>query len=392
MNIPEELKIAYAKRWPADAKHPFVTTFAPGRVEILGNHTDYNDGFVLTAAIEQKTWFVGKVTGDNKISLIAHDLQESLECSYDDLPELKKGHWGSYLIGLLKIVGEKFPLRKGFRVIFGGNVPFAAGCSSSASLEAGFLYFIKTIEQLSLSTKEMALICQKAENEYAGVPCGLMDQWSVMHGKKNELIFFDCRKLETQTVKVNQSEFSLLIINTNIKHTLVDSLYRKRREECTSAVKKCQENGFKMTHLRDLKTEDLPLIKPFLTIEEWKRTHHVVTENDRIQKLLELPLEQRALFLQSAMAESHASSKDFFENSCAELDFIESTIKKQEGCLGAKLSGGGFGGCVVALIEKNKLEAISNKIISEYEKNFKNANKLTITLSAPSECAGVVIF
>lgn len=390
MNIQEELKVAFLKRWPADTKNPFITTFAPGRVEILGNHTDYNDGFVLTAAIEQKTWFVGKVTSDNKISLIAHDLQESLECSYENLPDLKKGHWGSYLIGLLKIVGEKFPLKKGFRVFFGGNVPFAAGCSSSASLEAGFLYFIKTIENLSISTKDMALICQKAENEYAGVPCGLMDQWSVMHGKKNELIFFDCRKLETQTVRVNQNEFSLLIINTNIKHTLVDSLYRKRREECSSAVKKCQENGYKITHLRDLKIEDLTLIQSFLTKEEWKRTHHVVSENDRIQKLLQLPVEQRALFLQTAMAKSHASSKDFFENSCAELDFIEMTIKELKGCLGAKLSGGGFGGCVVALIEKSQMESISKQLVSAYEKNFKNSNKLTIILSAPGDCAGVV--
>lgn len=390
MNIQDELKDVFLKRWPTENKNPFITTFAPGRVEILGNHTDYNDGFVLTAAIEQKTWFVGKVTGDNKISFVAHDLQETLECSYDNLPDLKKGHWGSYLIGIIKIVGEKFPLKKGFRVVFGGNVPFAAGCSSSASLEAGFLYFIKTLENLTLSTKEMALICQKAENEYAGVPCGLMDQWSVMHGKKNELIFFDCRKLETQTVRVNQNEFSLLIINTNIKHTLVDSLYRKRREECSSAVNKCKEKGFKITHLRDLKMDDLPVINSFLTKEEWKRAHHVVSENDRIQKLLGLPFEQRAVFLQSAMAQSHSSSKDFFENSCAELDFIEMTIKDLKGCLGAKLSGGGFGGCVVALIEKSQMESISKQLVSAYEKNFKNANKLTIILSAPGDCAGVV--
>lgn len=388
MEIVEKLKEAYSKKWPDQPVNSWICTNAPGRVEILGNHTDYNDGFVLTAAIEQKTWFVGTATNNNKILLFANDLNESLECSYDNLPDLKKGHWGSYLIGLLKIIGAKYPLGKGFKVAFGGNVPFAAGCSSSASLEAGFLFFIKTLEVLSISTKDMALFCQKAENEFAGVPCGLMDQWSVLHGKKNELIFFDCRSLETQTVKVNEAEFSLLIINTNIKHTLVDSMYRQRREECTAAVKKCQAQGFKLTHLRDLNIEDLPKLKTFLTLEEWKRASHVVNENNRIQKLLSLPLKNRAAFLKDAMAASHASSRDYFENSCEELDFIEEIARGTDGCLGAKLSGGGFGGCVVALVTKNKIEEISKRIENAYHLKYPNHKKLTITFSAPGECAG----
>ena len=389
MDIVKKLKEVYIKRWSEPLAKSWICTYAPGRVEILGNHTDYNDGFVLTAAIEQKTWFVGTESNDNKIYLIANDINESLECSYDNLPDLKKGHWGSYLVGLLKIIGAKYPLKKGFKVVFGGNVPFAAGCSSSASLEAGFSYFIKTLENISISSKDMALFCQKAENEYAGVPCGLMDQWSVIHGKKNELIFFDCRTLETQTVKVNDEEFSLLIINTNIKHTLVDSLYRQRREECTAAVNKCQSNGFKITHLRDLNVKDLPKLKLFLTPAEWKRANHVVNENDRIQKLVALPIAQRSSYLKEAMAASHASSRDFFENSCEELDFIENMAKDSDGCLGAKLSGGGFGGCVVALVSKSKIEEISKKIEAAYHIKFKNGKKLTITQSAPGDCAGV---
>lgn len=390
MDLVSQLKEVFLKKWPSQKAKPWIITHAPGRVEILGNHTDYNDGFVLTAAIEQKTWFVGMPTEDRSISLVANDLNESLDCSYDNLPELKKGHWGSYLIGLLKIVGAKYPLSKGFKVVFGGNVPFAAGCSSSASLEAGFLYFVKTVEKLSISTKDMALICQKAENEYAGVPCGLMDQWSVLHGKKNELIFFDCRTLETQTVKVNSEEFSLLIINTNIKHTLVDSMYRQRREECTSAVKKCKENGYAITHLRDLKVSDLGKLKTFLTPAEWNRASHVVNENDRIQKLLELTLAQRPQYLKEAMQASHASSRENFQNSCEELDFIENTLKGLDGCLGAKLSGGGFGGCVVALVKESKIDAIRNTVETAYHSKYKNHKKLTITKSSPGECAGVL--
>lgn len=390
MEISKKLKEVFLKKWPESQLEPLICTYAPGRVEILGNHTDYNDGYVLTAAIEQKTWFVGTATKDKQISFYSYDLNESLECSYDKLPDLKKGHWGSYLIGLLKIVGAKFPLSKGFKVVFGGDVPFAAGCSSSASLEAGFLYFIKTIENLSISTKDMALYCQKAENEYAGVPCGLMDQWSVMHGKKNELIFFDCRTLETQTVKVNPEPFSLLIINTNIKHTLVDSLYRKRREECNAAVKKCQENGMKISHLRDIRVDDLTKLKAILTTEEWHRASHVVNENHRIVKLLELPLSERPNFLKAAMQASHASSREQFQNSCEELDFIENSIKDLDGCYGAKLSGGGFGGCVVALVAKNKAEEISKKIESNYHTKFSRHNKLKTIISTLGDCAGVM--
>lgn len=364
--------------------------FAPGRVEILGNHTDYNKGFVLTAAIDQKTYCIGSLRDDENVIIHALDLEESLEFTLKDLPRLAKGHWGSYFIGVLTLIQEKYSHLKGFQVLVTSEVPMSAGCSSSASIEASFAYFLNGTNNLNLKKQEIAQICQKAENEYAGVMCGLMDQWSVVHGHKNNLVYFDNDTLQTNLMSLGKDPIHMLIFNTQIKHTLIDSKYNDRRNECQSAVDECRKNGFQINALRGLSIGELPLINKFLNATVYQRAKHVIEENHRIQTLVQASVEKQPQMLRTFMLDSHHSSRDQFENSCPELDFIVEQLYQEDGCLGAKLSGGGFGGCVVTLVNPKQAKVIQESIDKKYREKYPKQKPLHTIQTLPGEGAGFI--
>ncbi len=363
--------------------------YAPGRLEILGNHTDYNGGLVLTIAIQEKTWFGGKKSADQKIRFHALDLNEELEYSSgSSVKALEKSHWGHYLIGVLESIKEDHAIDSGFEVAFTSEVPMAAGCSSSAALTVGFLSFLEALFHLKLSKEYKAKLCQRAENEYTGVQCGLMDQWSVVHGEEDGLIYFDNRSLETQIIPLVNKDLSVVILNTNIKHTLVNSHYNTRRIECNSVVKKCQEAGLNVSLLRDLCSSDIEKHKSLFLENEYKRAMHVAGENERIEHLLKLNERDRMTAIGQLMYDSHESSRTLFENSCDELDAIVTLCATSEYCLGAKLSGGGFGGCVVALVKHDSVDNLIDFIIEEYKNKMPNSPQLSVYKTSIGSGAG----
>ncbi|PCJ59703.1 MAG: galactokinase [Planctomycetota bacterium] len=389
MKKSSELKTLYAEIFKEEPSNLYIG-YAPGRVEILGNHTDYNKGFVLTAAIDQKTYCFGTLRDDEKVIIHALDIGEAIEFNINNPPLQEKGHWGNYFIGVLNIIKEKSSILKGFQIAITSEVPMSAGCSSSASIEASFAYFLNETNQLHLNKQEIAQICQKAENEYAGVMCGLMDQWSVVHGQKNNLVYFDNDTLKTNLMSLGEEDIFMLVFNTQIKHTLIDSKYNDRREECQKVVDECKKRGFNIDSLRGLSIKDLPSINKFLNSTIYRRAKHVIEENHRIQTLVDASYENQPQLLKSFMLDSHHSSKDQFENSCPELDFVVDQLYLEKGCLGAKLSGGGFGGCVVALVNPNEAENIQATIEKAYIEKFPDLKPLDTIQTLPGDGAGFI--
>lgn len=356
---------------------------APGRVNLIGEHTDYNDGFVLPCAINYQMVVAAAKREDNIIRVIAVDYQNEVdEFSLDNTIEfLPNKMWANYVRGVIHFLQKDNYSFHGMDIAISGNVPEGAGLSSSAALEVAIGQTLKTLYQLPISQKEIALNGQKAENQFVGCNCGIMDQLISACGEENHALLIDCRSLETSAVTMPEN-MVVMIINTNKKRGLVDSEYNTRRQQCEEAA-----HILNVTALRDATLEDLLAKKAVMSDVVYRRARHVITENSRTLDAAEALRRGDLTTLSQLMMQSHHSMRDDFEITVKEVDSLVEIVKSVIGVRGGvRMTGGGFGGCVVALVTPDLVDKVVDSVKAQYE--ALTGLKETIYVCSASQGAG----
>ncbi|GGA85614.1 galactokinase [Neiella marina] len=343
---------------------PTLTVQAPGRVNLIGEHTDYNNGFVLPCAIDYQAVAVAAKRDDNLIRIVSVDYDNEVhEFSLTGEIEFFDGNmWVNYVRGVIKcLLGRGYQFA-GADIAFSGNVPQGAGLSSSAALEVVLGQVFKELYQLELSQQEIALNGQQAENEFVGCACGIMDQLVSAKGEAGHALLIDCESLETKSVKM-PAELNVVIINSNKKRGLVDSEYNKRREQCEQAAA-----FFGKPSLRQLTLDELVAKESELAVDVFKCARHVVTENARVLDSVEALEQGNLQALSTLMADSHASMRDDFKITTSEIDALVDIVKQTIGTRGGvRMTGGGFGGCIVALVPNDLVEPVRAAVAEKYQ-------------------------
>ncbi len=366
----EVLKQAEADFTEQFSSSPEVIAYAPGRVEILGNHTDYNEGYVLSCAIDSGTFFLASGNDSENVVLTAADVKETTSSPVSDLRPSEQNEWANYIKGVIDGLVGKTTTPTGLNALFLGNVPIGSGLSSSAALEISTALAIAKLWNIELDPLEAAKIGQKAEHDFAGAKCGLLDQISSLYGVENKLVMTDFRSLSVENPSFSD-EYVFLACNTHAKHALVDGAYNERRENCEAAAAFFAEHlPHPVKALRDVSMEEWKQLSPKMDRLQAMRSAHVIGECERVLTGMVALKEERYEDFGSLMYDSHASSRNNFENSCEELDFIVDTTHKMPGVLGARLSGGGFGGSVIVLIHNRDVETTGKALSSAYAKEF----------------------
>ena len=347
-------------------RSPDMVCHAPGRVNLIGDHTDYNDGFVLPAAINYGTTIAASVREDNLVKVYAHDCdQQTNEFSLNEISFDQQMMWINYVKGTLLALMKKYPNIKGADFVVTGNVPQGAGLSSSASFEIAILKTFAQLYQLDLDGTNAALIGQQAENDFVGCNCGIMDQLISAMGQKNHAMLLDCKDLSFEDAPI-PDDLTLFIVNSNVKRGLVDSEYNLRRQQCEQVAK-----YFGVSALRDVTIEQLNSAKKQIEPVLFKRARHVITENSRALATLKALKNNDIATISIAMKESHASLRDDFEVTTKEMDGLVEIIDSVLGSNGGvRMTGGGFGGCVVALVPADLVEQVKEVVNSRYEEEY----------------------
>ncbi len=346
---------------------PDTVVQAPGRVNLIGEHTDYNDGFVLPCAINYQTVISCHKRSDNLIRVIAVDYNNELDqFSLDsEIDKHSNYQWANYVRGVIKHIIKYTKNISGVDFAISGNVPQGAGLSSSASLEVAIGKMLQVLYDLPLDGKKIALIGQEAENQFVGCNCGIMDQLISSLGQAQHALLIDCRSLEVLPVSIPK-DLAVVIINSNIKRGLVDSEYNTRRKQCEAAAK-----ALGVKALRDASIVDLLQIQSSLDPVVYKRAHHVITENERTLKAAHALANEDYPLLSKLMAKSHNSMRDDFEITVPAIDYLVEIVQAVIGNQGgARMTGGGFGGCVVALVPKDKVDEVKGAVSQNYYKKF----------------------
>ena len=360
---------------------PDISASAPGRVNLIGEHIDYSQGFVLPFAISFRTTAHIRRREDHVIRIRSQQrLDEEISSSIAHLAPGSQGGWERYVLGVIWALR----INSGVDIEIDGDVPLGAGLSSSAALECAVATGLNELFSLGLNTKQLALLAQKAENEYVGVPCGIMDQSVSLMAEAGSALLLDCRDLSTSLVPfdLGASNLELLIIDTQAHHALVDGEYAKRRQACESACAKLQ-----IASLRDIEMSALVANKKLLSNEEFKRAHHAVSEMARTIAAVDVLKRKDFAALGSLITQSHVSLRDEYEVSCPELNCAVDTALAF-GALGARMVGGGFGGSAIALAEQGQIEEIKSAIADAF-KSAQFAEPRFFT-SLPSEGAKVI--
>jgi len=342
---------------------------APGRVNLIGEHTDYNDGFVLPMAIEKEIVMLGQLRNDRRVRVFDLGYNTEIDFSLDKLIPLRKNTWANYLMGVVDEIQKAEYILQGANLIFRSNIPRKAGLSSSAALEVVTALAIAELNSLKIEPVKMARLCQQAENNFVGVACGIMDQYVSCLGQKNYSLFIDCRFNDYELISFKNHNYRIVICNSQIQRSLVSSEYNRRREECKRATDFFTHRlGSKIRALRDVTIEEFKQCQEYLPEPIVRRARHVISENYRVQAGVQALREGNFSTFGQLMIESHQSLKDDYEVSCDELDLLVDLALKQEGVLGARMTGAGFGGCTVNLIEKNYIGAFKKSIKNKYKK------------------------
>lgn len=367
--------------------NPTLLAYAPGRVEVLGNHTDYNQGFVLSAAIDRGVLFAAAPSNSTRCTILTIP---SRGLATFDVHNTTPGDpsWANYIKGVLAGIAAIQPTQLGFNAVLAANIPSGAGLSSSAALEMAAALAITQLNQLTIDKITLARIGQQAEHKWVGVKCGLLDQISSLFGRANSLVQTDFRSLAVSTVPFDHNA-CLLLCNTNVKHALVDSAYNERRASCEQAAAYFAKALPRPIHaLRDVSWTEWNQHHHAMTPAAASRSAHVIGENERVLQGAELLAKADLPAFGKLMFQSHESSRTYFENSCTELDFVVDTARKLPGVLGARLSGGGFGGSAVILLDPEAVPAVSSALRTRYQERF---NSTCDTLAAqPSDGATLV--
>ncbi|MEP7251484.1 MAG: galactokinase [Ginsengibacter sp.] len=360
---------------------------SPGRINIIGEHTDYNEGFVLPAAIDKAAYIAIALRDDEEIHLVAHDLDEKFSVNINDLKPVGDISWPNYILGAVAQFKNNHVKLKGFNAVLASDVPIGAGLSSSAAVECATTFALNELLKTDLQSIEMVKMAQKAEHEYAGVMCGIMDQFASMMGKVNHVIKLDCRTLDYDYVPFNLEGIKILLLDTNVKHSLASSEYNTRRQECTQAVEWIKEHEPKVNSLRDV-TEDMldKFVLPKDKVIDM-RSRFIVQEIDRLQRGCEDLRKGNINALGKKMFETHDGLSKMYEVSCDELDFLVDFVRDNDAVIGARMMGGGFGGCTINLVKEEEIETLTHEISKEYKQH--TGKKLTpyiVSISDGTSC------
>lgn len=389
MNLTELANYTAREFESVFGRKPVWMAAAPGRVNVIGEHTDYNDGFVLPMAIERYTVVAAAPRADGARIIQLRSTAGESPATVDLSQPLKpapKGAWFNYPLGVIAGFIEKGASVPGFDALIHSSVPLGGGLSSSAALEVATATVLETITRMKLDPVDKALLCQKAEHVYAGMPCGIMDQFISVMGREGHLLLLDCRSRTTELVPMTDPSVAVLITNTNVKHELTGGEYAERRAQCEQAAKILQ-----IASLRDATPAMLESAKPRMEEVVYRRARHVIGEIDRTPRAAAEIRSSDWVKAGELMYASHDSLRDDYEVSCPELDAvveIARAIGPAGGVLGCRMTGGGFGGCTVALVQAENVPAISERIEREYQ--AKTGIKPSIFLSRPAKGAGVV--
>jgi len=345
--------------------NPSVIVRAPGRVNLIGEHTDYNDGFVMPMAIEYAVWIALRPRQDRKVSVHALDFDSTIEFDLDNFSKEATSP-AEYIKGMAwALMGADYPLN-GWEGVMKGDIPIGAGLSSSAALELAIARAFVEVSDFEWNPTQIALLAQKAENEWVGVKCGIMDQMISANGKANHALLIDCRSLEIRLAPLPPNT-RIVVMDTMTRRELVDSLYNERREQCETAARLLG-----VTALRDISTADLKANAKKLDPTTLKRATHIVSENERTLEALDAMMLGDAKRLGNLMYKSHMSLRDYFEvtkmphRPIDALDIMVQCARKHTGCYGARMTGAGFGGCAVALVDSDAVDDFCQSVASAY--------------------------
>jgi galactokinase len=339
---------------------------APGRVNLIGEHTDYNEGFVLPAAIDCFCWVAIAPRNDRVLALYSENFDDTVEVSLDDLNIRATGKWADYPLGVAWALERAGYRLRGANLYIKGDVPLGAGLSSSAAVEVSTGYALTSMEQEAIEPTKLALLCQKAENEFVGARCGIMDQFVSCHGREGNALLLDCRSLNSRQVPI-PPQVHLVICNTMIQHRLGTGEYNVRRTECETAVRKLSQVLLGIRSLRDVSLAELEGNRELLGETIYKRCRHVITENQRTVAAANALQTGHVEELRQVMANSHRSLRDDYEVSCRELDVMVELAERQPGLLGARMTGGGFGGCTINLVRADESGEFRRRMSEEYQ-------------------------
>ena len=348
---------------------PQKIVLSPGRINIIGEHIDYNEGYVLPAAIDKIICFAFEKSNSNTSRIIAIDLEDEFEINLADPIELSDNVWTNYVRGVILQLQNKGFQFEGVNCVFSSTIPVGSGLSSSAALECGFLFGIKELYKLDIKPVDLALMGQSAEH-WVGINCGIMDQFSSVMGLENKVIKIDCRTLEYEYHNADFNDYSLILFDSNVKHSLMTSAYNERREQCEEGIAILKANFPEVKSFRDCTEEQVQSMKEKMSEDVFKRSLFVVKEIKRVIKACNALDNGDIPTLGKLMYETHEGLSKDYEVSCPELDMIVDTLKTEVAVVGSRLMGGGFGGCTINLIKKGHEERIKAKLSALYLETF----------------------
>jgi galactokinase len=354
---------------------PALAVRAPGRINLIGEHTDYNGGFVLPAAIDKAIYFAIAKRQDRICTVHSIDLNDSYSFDLDNIHKSDKS-WANFIVGITsEIITDGHTLDTGFEVVFGGDIPLGAGLSSSAAVESGMCFAISELYNFNITKMNMALLAQRAEHHFAGVKCGIMDMFASIHGRQNSVIQLDCRDLSFTYFPFYFSDYQIVLCNTGVKHSLADSAYNRRRESCEAGIEILQKHWSHIKTLRDITVYQLELYKDLLPAEVYQRCRYVVGEIARVPKACQALEANDLVTFGQYMYETHAGLSQDYEVSCKELDFLVQksqtfSLQNPHTVVGARMMGGGFGGCTINLVKKNAVDSFTSYISQQYYDTF----------------------
>jgi len=353
-------------------KENLVNILSPGRVNIIGEHTDYNLGLSINTAINKYIFIAGYENKTDYVEVFSRYLNDSNKFLLDDITFDKTTHWINYIKGVLKEYIQHGHKIGGFSIVVDSNLPIGAGISSSASLEVGVAKFIEELFNLKVDKKETVKYCNSAENNFVGVNCGFMDQFSVAYGKKNHVIYLNFKDLSYEYIPFDLKENFILVINSKEERNLANTEYNKRRQECNEAVRLISGiiKGKNITSLSDISLGMLYELKNKISEELFKRVKHVVTENNRVLLSKEYLFKGDIEKLGQVLFESHNSLRYDYEVSTEKLDYLVDEMSKIKGVYGGRLMGAGFGGSVISIVKKSKIDSITDIIGGKFLKKF----------------------
>lgn len=367
MNTAQTLS-AFEQRFDTS---PEVVIRSPGRVNLIGDHTDYNEGFVLPIAIDRSILVAIRGTNSQHVEVHSDFFDQTVQIPVREDSGDAVESWSQYIVGVLAMLRrQQIPLT-GLQMWIGGDLPPGAGLASSAALEVGVARGLLELAGRRMSPVALATMCRAAESEFAGSPCGIMDQLCCTSATANHALFIDCRSMTTQQIPLSLDDAVIVVIDSGVRHEIAHSQYAERRRECAAALDALRSTKISIRSLRDVTLQSMPGAVAALDGVLARRVRHVVTENARVAEAVSAMREGDLVSLGWLMTDSHESLRDDYEVSCKELDTLVTIATEIEGVFGARMTGGGFGGCAVAVVAKNAVEELTKVIQKKYNGRFK---------------------